>query len=118
MEEFLRAGGEEAAARPAAVAPVAAPARAIVADPAALRQAASIASALGGAGNIASVEACAATRVRVEVVNPAIVNDASLRQSGITSLMRLDGNVLHLIVGSRCEAIAAALTSDFRNRRG
>jgi PTS system glucose-specific IIC component len=114
MEEYLRAGGAELAAHaPAAVADKA-PARASAPDPDALRAAASIVVALGGAGNITSAEACALTRVRVKVVDPARVNDAALRQNGVGGVMYLDGNVLHLIVGPKADAIGSALTSDLQ----
>jgi PTS system glucose-specific IIC component len=112
MEEYLRAGGTPPAVlTPAAVAP-APPARASAPDPDALRAAASITVALGGASNIASAEACALTRVRVKVVDPALVNDGAFGQNAVAGVMRLDGNVLHLIVGPKADAIASAVTAD------
>jgi glucose PTS system EIICB or EIICBA component len=112
MEEYLRAGGGEPAA-PAAAAVAATPrTRASKPDPEALRAAAAIAVALGGARNITSAEACAVTRVRVKVLDPALVNDAALRQSAVAGVMHLGGNVLHLIVGTGADAIALAMTAD------
>jgi PTS system glucose-specific IIC component len=113
MEEYLRAGGAGPAAPPAAVVD-ARPAPVAIADPDSLRAGASIAVALGGPGNIKSAEACALTRVRVTVVDPALVNDAALRENSVAGVMRLDGHVLHLIVGQKAEAIASAMTSDLR----
>jgi PTS system glucose-specific IIC component len=114
MEDYLRAGGAEPAAPAPAAAVDARPARAVIADPDSLRAGASIAVALGGPGNIRSAEACALTRVRVTVVDPALVNDAALREHSVAGVMRLDGHVLHLIVGQKAEAIASAMTSDLR----
>jgi PTS system glucose-specific IIC component len=111
MEEYLRSrAGQMAGAKPAA--PVkATPVPAKAPDPDAVRAAAAIAVALGGPANIAGAEVCAITRVRVKVVNPGLVNETALRQGGVAGVMRLEGNVLHLIVGARAEAIASALAA-------
>ena len=113
MEEYLQAGG---GGEPAPVVPpskVEAPRlRASAPDADAIRAAASVAVALGGPRNIASVEVCALTRVRVKVVDPSLVNEAALKRSAVAGVMHLGGNVLHLIVGARADAIAAAMTSD------
>jgi len=109
MEAYLRAGGGASAAgaqTPAAAAAIVA--RASTPDPDALRAAASIVVALGGAANIVSAEACALTRVRVKVADAARVNGAALGRAA-AGVMRLDGNVLHLIVGAKADAIAAAM---------
>ena len=117
MEEYLRSGAAEPAA-PAPVAPTpapaAAPARVSAPDADALRAASSIAVALGGPRNIASADACALTRVRVKVVDPALVNDAALRRTAVAGIMQVGGNVLHLIVGLKADAIAAAIKSDLQ----
>lgn len=111
MELFLRAGGGiDAVPAPKAVA-APARARASAPDPAAIRMAESITGALGGRQNIASAETVAITRVRVKVINPALVNEHALAQNGASAVMRLDGNVLHLIVGPKADAIATAMAS-------
>jgi glucose PTS system EIICB or EIICBA component len=112
MEEYLRAGGEPAALAPTAVVN-AAPTSASTSDPDARRAAAAIELALGGTGNIASAEACALTRVRVKIVDPARVNDAALGQNAV-GVMRLGSNVLHLIIGPKADAIASAVANDLR----
>ena len=117
MEEYLRSGAAEPAAPASATstpAPVAAPARVSAPDADALRAASSIAVALGGPRNIASADACALTRVRVKVVDPALVNDAALRRTAVAGVMQVGGNVLHLIVGVKADAIAAAIKSDLQ----
>jgi glucose PTS system EIICB or EIICBA component len=113
MEEYLRSGAEPAAPAPAARVP-AVPARASAPDADALRAASAIAVALGGPRNIASSEACALTRVRVKLVDPALINDAALRETAVAGVMHVGGNVLHLIVGSKADAIAAAIKSDLQ----
>jgi PTS system glucose-specific IIC component len=123
MEEYLRAGGgEPAAAAPAVAAPPAvaaqAPARASAPDPEAVRAAASIAAALGGPRNIASAAACALTRVRVQVVDQALINEVALGRSAAGGVMRVNGNVLHLLVGARAEAIASAVASELQTVGG
>jgi PTS system glucose-specific IIC component len=113
IEEYLRTGSGEPVppARAAVVQPT--PVRVSAApDADALRVAGSIAVALGGPGNIVSAEACALTRVRVQVANLALVNEAALRKSPVAGVMHLGGNVLHLIIGAKADAIASAVKSD------
>ena len=111
MEEYLRGGGGDSVAAVPAVVTHAAPARAIEPDRETLRTAAAIAMALGGLGNIVSVEACALTRLRVKVVDSTLVKDAALHgNAAVAGVMRLDGQVLHLIVGPKAEALASAFS--------
>jgi PTS system glucose-specific IIC component len=114
LEEYLRAGGTTATFAPVRAAQVApaTPARPSAPDPESVRAAAPIVEALGGPRNIASAEACALTRVRVQVVDPALVNEAALRQTAAVGVMHLGGDVLHLILGSKADGITAALKSD------
>ena len=65
--------------------------------------------ALGGAGNVRSVEPCARTRVRLVVADPALLDEAALRDSGVAGVMRLPGGVVHLVLGGEAEGLAAAL---------
>jgi glucose PTS system EIICB or EIICBA component len=121
LEEYLRAGGTTARFAPVPVvqAVQATPNRASAPpDTDALRAAATIAVALGGTRNIASAEACALTRVRVTLVDPALVNEAALHQAGVAALMHLGGNVLHLIVGAQADALASAVTADLHVTTG
>ena len=110
MEEYLRAGGGQVASLAATPGAAAASGPASAPDPAERGAAAAITTALGGAGNIASAAACALTRLRVKIVDPALVDDAALVES-VAGVMRLDDNVLHLIVGPKAEAIATAVAS-------
>ena len=115
MEAYLRGVGfEPATAAASASVAQATSAQTSVLDRDLLRAGESIATALGGESNIVSAEACALTRVRVKVVDAALVDDAALRQSGVAGVMRLDANVLHLIVGPKADAIASAVASHLR----
>jgi PTS system glucose-specific IIC component len=112
MEEYLGAGGEAVPLAPvphvtAASGPATAP------DPADRRTASAITTALGGTANIATAAACALTRLRVKIVDPARVDDAALLAS-VAGVMRLDDHVLHLIVGPKAETIATAMSSGLR----
>lgn len=111
MEEYLRLGGAEPSAPAAADAPQSVPAGVIEVDRETMRTAASIAIALGGPGNIVSMDACALTRLRVKVVDSTLIKETALRgNTAVAGVMRLDGQVLHLIVGSKAAAIAAAFS--------
>ena len=107
----LRATGADLAASPTssvAASPASRPSN--VPDADVLRAGASIADALGGARNIVSADTCALTRVRIQVHDTALVNDDALRRAGVAGVMRLDGGVLHLIVGPKADALATAVT--------
>ncbi|MBC7693214.1 MAG: PTS glucose transporter subunit IIBC [Methylotenera sp.] len=65
--------------------------------------------ALGGEENVVTLEACAATRLRITLKNPALLNEAVLRQNGVQEIMKFkDKSVLHLIVGSEASTYALA----------
>ena len=69
----------------------------------------SIAGALGGAANIASVAPVALTRVRVEVRDQSSIDEAGLMSAGASGVMRASDRVVHLIYGEDAPSIAAAL---------
>ena len=64
--------------------------------------------ALGGAGNIASTHS-ASSRLRLELKDPAAVDDAALRALGVRGLARPSPKVLHLILGPSAEAAGEGL---------
>ena len=70
--------------------------------------------ALGGALNVRTVEACARTRVRVTLADPALLDDPELLAAGIGGVMRLPGGVVHLVRGEEADALAAALRDALR----
>jgi PTS system glucose-specific IIC component len=111
IEAYLRATGSDLAASTAASVVAAPPPRSSVPDADVLRAGASIVEALGGARNIVSADPCALTRVRVQLRDTALINEEALRRAGVAGVMRLDGGVLHLIVGPKADVLAAAVTS-------
>jgi PTS system glucose-specific IIC component len=117
IEAYLRAGGADLPASPVpGVATAAASRPSTVPDADLLQAGAAIAAALGGARNIVSAETCALTRVRVQICDPALVDDDGLRRAGVSGVMRLDGGVLHLIVGPKADVVAIAISSQLSAR--
>ncbi|MGQ4575776.1 PTS transporter subunit EIIB [Dermabacteraceae bacterium P7006] len=124
-EEAAANGAEAPAAAAAPVAakaeaPVAAAVPAAAAAPAAVATATAVAevpadaasnwvAGLGGADNIASVDAVAETRVRVQVKDAALVDSDALAASGVQGVASLGGGIWHLVVGLNADAHAAEL---------
>jgi N-acetylglucosamine PTS system EIIB component len=63
-----------------------------------------IVAGLGGADNIVEIEPCT-TRLRTEVSNAALVNEAALKAAGAYGVMR-SGSVVQVIVGPEADTIA------------
>jgi N-acetylglucosamine PTS system EIIB component len=63
-----------------------------------------IVAGLGGADNIVEIEPCA-TRLRTEVSDAALVNEAALKAAGAYGVMR-SGTVVQVIVGPEADTIA------------
>lgn len=66
-----------------------------------------ILAALGGDENIVDLEPCI-TRLRVEVSDPALVDEDSLRATGAFGVVR-SGRVVQVIVGPEADDLAAQL---------
>lgn len=81
----------------------------IPADPQAGEKAEAMVAALGGANNIRAVDPVALTRLRVEVTDAAAVDEAALQASGVQGLMRLQDDVLHLVIGLNAEQYAGEM---------
>jgi glucose PTS system EIICB or EIICBA component len=113
MDEYIRAGGGSALAAPPAAAQVAEE-REIGVTPEHRTLAAALLSALGGADNIARVEPCALTRLRVELRDARAVDESALERAGASGVLRVSDSVLHVIVGERASAAAAALDRELR----
>ncbi|HEV8547688.1 MAG TPA: glucose PTS transporter subunit EIIB, partial [Polyangiaceae bacterium] len=113
MLEYLKAAGPEAdqADAPSAVhAPALAGVRSRLRDPDAARKAQVYILALGGKANIVRVDACAETRLRLEVRDGGRVNGAELQAEGIAALVKLDGGkILHLLAGLNADQYAAEM---------
>ena len=112
MEEYLKTAGPEAdeVEEPSPVhAPPAAGVISKLRDPDAARKAAAWIAALGGAGNIERVDACAETRLRVVLRDDTRVDEAALRAAGIEAVIKLPGRTLHLLAGLNADQYAAEM---------
>ena len=59
---------------------------------------------LGGAGNIVEIEACI-TRLRTEVSDASLVDEAALKRAGAHGVLRA-GTVVQVIVGPEADTLA------------
>jgi PTS system glucose-specific IIC component len=112
MEEYLKTAGPEADAveEPSSVtAPTPAGIVSRLRDPQAAGKARDFIAALGGAGNIQRVDACAETRLRLVLGDAGAVNEAALRSAGVAGVMRLADRTLHLVVGFNADQYAAEM---------
>jgi PTS system N-acetylglucosamine-specific IIC component len=67
-------------------------------------------SALGGATNLVSVDACT-TRLRLSVANQAAVDEGALKQLGVRGLVRPSANTLQVVVGTMADQVAGEIRS-------
>jgi len=115
MQEYLKTAGPEAdeveapapvkvaASAPAGIQPP-------VRDPDAARKASAYIAALGGKANIIRVDACAETRVRLEIRDEAQVREAALQSEGIAAVVKFHhGKTLHLLAGLNADQYAAEM---------
>ena len=112
MEEYLRTAGPEADAVEEPSPVTAPPPAGIVSklrDPEAADKARQVIAALGGAGNIQRVDACAETRLRLVIGNAGSVDEGALQAAGVMGVMRLANQTLHLIVGLNADQYAAEM---------
>jgi N-acetylglucosamine PTS system EIIB component len=63
-----------------------------------------IVEGLGGAGNIVEVEGCI-TRLRTEVRDPSLVDEAALKSSGAHGVVRA-GTIVQVVVGPEADMLA------------
>ncbi|GIG29214.1 glucose PTS transporter subunit EIIB [Cellulomonas marina] len=68
-----------------------------------------ILAALGGDGNVVDLEPCI-TRLRVEVGDSQLVDEAALKASGAFGVVR-SGRIVQVIVGPEADNLAAELDS-------
>jgi N-acetylglucosamine PTS system EIIB component len=64
-----------------------------------------IIAGLGGADNIVELEPCI-TRLRTEVSNGALVDEAALKAAGAHGVLR-SGNIVQVIVGPEADTLAS-----------
>jgi len=65
---------------------------------------------LGGKNNVTTVAACAQTRLRLKVKDSKTINEGSLKEKGISAVVRIDDNLLHLLVGINADQYAAEMS--------
>jgi PTS system N-acetylglucosamine-specific IIC component len=70
-------------------------------------------TALGGARNLVSVDACT-TRLRLSVADQAAVDEGALRQLGVRGLVRPSANTLQVVVGTTADQLAGEIRSALR----
>ena len=68
-------------------------------------QAEQLVAGLGGVGNIVEIEPCI-TRLRTEVEDPALVDEAVLKAAGAQGVMR-SGTVVQVVLGPQADTIAS-----------
>ncbi|SED79567.1 glucose PTS transporter subunit EIIB [Ruania alba] len=66
-----------------------------------------ILAALGGDSNVVDLEPCI-TRLRVEVTDPALVDEDNLRSNGAFGVVR-SGRVVQVVVGPEADDLAAEI---------
>jgi PTS system N-acetylglucosamine-specific IIC component len=76
--------------------------------PVALAGAVGYIRALGGNRNLTLVDACT-TRLRLEVVDDTLVNEAALRTLGARGIVRPSHNALQVVIGPQAEIIAGEI---------
>ena len=64
-----------------------------------------IVAGLGGADNIVEIEPCI-TRLRTEVTDGTLVNEAALKAAGAHGVLR-SGNIVQVIVGPEADTLAS-----------
>ena len=73
-----------------------------------LAGAAGFVRALGGNRNLTLVDACT-TRLRLEVVDDSLVNEAALRTLGARGIVRPSRNALQVVIGPQAEIVAGEI---------
>jgi PTS system N-acetylglucosamine-specific IIC component len=71
-------------------------------------------SALGGPGNLRSVDACT-TRLRLEVVDQQMVDEAALRRLGAHGLVRPSATALQVVLGPVADQVAERIRRQLRS---
>ena len=109
MEEYLKIAGDEAELTAASTPDVSYETKQIrpkLRDPEAAQRARDYIAGLGSRSNIVKVESAAETRLRVVVRDPTAVNEAALTSAGITGVVAVGEDTLHLIAGLNADQYA------------
>ncbi|WP_163361984.1 glucose PTS transporter subunit EIIB, partial [Klebsiella aerogenes] len=65
-------------------------------------------AAVGGSDNLTGIDACI-TRLRLNVKDASVVNDAYAKHLGASGVIRLNKQSVQVIVGTRAEIVASAM---------
>ncbi len=79
-------------------------------DPNAPEKVAGWLTGLGGKNNVATVAACAQTRIRLKIKDSKAIDETSLKEKGVTAVVRIDDNLFHLLVGLNADQYAAEMS--------
>ncbi len=109
MDEYLRAQGFIGAEGRARARDEAEPEAAVT--PEQRERAVAITAALGGEGNIVLAESVALTRLRVQLADSSVIDEAALEAAGASGVMRISERVVHVIVGENAGPVAAAISN-------
>jgi PTS system N-acetylglucosamine-specific IIC component len=74
---------------------------------------ASYLTALGGAGNVLEVEACA-TRLRLSLVDDARLDEGALKQLGARGVVRVSAGNAQVIIGPHADLVAGEIQDAIR----
>ncbi|OEU87226.1 PTS sugar transporter [Streptomyces abyssalis] len=66
-----------------------------------------IVAGLGGLDNISEIEGCI-TRLRTEVADPALVDEAALRAAGAHGVVKM-GSAIQIVIGTDADPIAGEI---------
>ncbi|WP_277811647.1 N-acetylglucosamine-specific PTS transporter subunit IIBC [Chromohalobacter canadensis] len=66
-------------------------------------------TALGGRGNVQEATAVAMTRLRLRLADVACLDEAALKTLGAQGIQRIDGGLVHILLGERAPGVAASL---------
>jgi N-acetylglucosamine PTS system EIICBA or EIICB component len=69
--------------------------------------------ALGGAGNLVTVDACT-TRLRLVIANQAAVNESALKQLGARGFVRPSAETLQVVVGPIADQVASDIRDELK----
>lgn len=78
-----------------------------------LPRAAAFVEALGGAGNLQSVDACA-TRLRLVVTDPSAISESALKNLGARATVRVSDHALQVVLGPIADQIAGEIRTHLR----
>lgn len=86
-------------------------------DPNAPQKVADWLTALGGAGNVSKVEACAQTRMRLRIKDSKAIDEATLKEKGIAAIVHIDDSLVHLLAGLNADQYAAEMSAQIAGGR-